>query len=108
LGERGARVSGGEKQRIGIARALFTNPKLIVLDEATSALDGESEDKISLALQSLRGSKTLILVAHRLSTVRNADLVIYLDRGRILAIGTFEDVRQSVPDFDHQANLMGI
>jgi ABC-type multidrug transport system fused ATPase/permease subunit len=108
LGERGARVSGGEKQRIGIARALFTNPKLIVLDEATSALDGESEDKISLALQSLRGSKTLILVAHRLSTVRNADLVIYLDHGRILAIGTFEDVRQSVPDFDHQANLMGI
>jgi ABC-type multidrug transport system fused ATPase/permease subunit len=108
LGERGARVSGGEKQRIGIARALFTNPKLLVLDEATSALDGANEEKISLALQGLRGTKTLILVAHRLSTVRSADLVIYLDHGQILAMGTFEEVRQSVPDFDHQANLMGI
>lgn len=108
LGERGSRVSGGEKQRIGIARALFTNPKLLVLDEATSALDGANEEKISLALHGLRGTKTLILVAHRLSTVRSADLVIYLDHGQILAMGTFEEVRKSVPDFDHQANLMGI
>ncbi len=108
VGERGTRMSGGQRQRLGIARALFTKPKLLVLDEATSALDGETEAAISKAVQDLRGSVTVIMIAHRLSTVRNADLVIYMDRGQIKSIGTFEEVRVAVPDFDRQAKLMGL
>ena len=108
VGERGTRMSGGQRQRLGIARALFTKPKLLVLDEATSALDGETEAAISKAVQDLRGSVTVIMIAHRLSTVRNADLVVYMDRGQIKSIGTFEEVRAAVPDFDRQAKLMGL
>lgn len=106
--ERGGNLSGGQKQRIGIARALYTNPRLIILDEATSALDVSTESEISDALLELKGNVTLVLVAHRLSTVRNADLVIYLDSGRILAKGSFEEVRLQVPQFDKQANLLGL
>jgi ATP-binding cassette, subfamily B, bacterial PglK len=108
VGERGTRMSGGQRQRLGIARALFTKPKLLVLDEATSALDGETEAAISKAVQDLRGSVTVIMIAHRLSTVRNADSVVYMDKGQIKSIGTFEEVRTSVPDFDRQAKLMGL
>jgi len=108
VGERGTRMSGGQRQRLGIARALFTKPKLLVLDEATSALDGETEAAISKAIQDLRGSVTVIMIAHRLSTVRNADSVIYMDKGQIKSIGTFEQVRAAVPDFDRQAKLMGL
>jgi ABC-type multidrug transport system fused ATPase/permease subunit len=108
LGERGAKISGGQRQRIGIARALFTKPKLLVLDEATSALDGGTEESISNDIQNLKGSTTVVLIAHRLSTVRDADLVLYIDNGKIVARGTFEEVRNSVPDFDRQAKLMGL
>ncbi len=108
VGDSGARLSGGQRQRLGIARSLITNPKLIVLDEATSALDSESENFISESLRTLRGSVTIVLIAHRLSTVRDADQVIYLDQGRVLANGGFENVRQLVPDFDRQAKLMGL
>ncbi len=108
LGERGAKISGGQRQRIGIARALFTKPKLLVLDEATSALDGGTEESISTDIQKLKGSTTVVLIAHRLSTVRDADLVLYMDNGEIVASGTFEEVRNAVPDFDRQAKLMGL
>ena len=108
LGERGAKISGGQRQRIGIARALFTKPKLLVLDEATSALDGGTEESISTDIQRLKGSTTVVLIAHRLSTVRDADLVLYMDKGEIVARGTFEEVRSAVPDFDRQAKLMGL
>lgn len=108
LGERGAKISGGQRQRLGIARAMFTQPKLLVLDEATSALDGQTEADISDAIQGLKGSVTVVMIAHRLSTVRNADQVIYMDRGKILARGTFDEVRSAVPDFDSQAKLMGL
>jgi ABC-type multidrug transport system fused ATPase/permease subunit len=108
LGERGAKISGGQRQRIGIARALFTKPKLLVLDEATSSLDGGTEESISADIQKLKGSTTVILIAHRLSTVRDADLVLYMDKGEIVARGTFEEVRNAVPDFDRQAKLMGL
>jgi ABC-type multidrug transport system fused ATPase/permease subunit len=108
VGERVTRMSGGQRQRLGIARALFTKPKLLVLDEATSALDGETEAAISQAIQNLRGNVTVIMIAHRLSTVRNADSVIYMDKGKVIAIGTFEEVRAKVPDFDRQAKLMGL
>jgi ABC-type multidrug transport system fused ATPase/permease subunit len=108
LGERGAKISGGQRQRIGIARALFTKPKLLVLDEATSALDGGTEENISSDIQKLKGSTTVVLIAHRLSTVRDADLVLYMDKGEIVARGTFDEVRNAVPDFDRQAKLMGL
>ena len=108
VGERGAKVSGGQRQRLGIARALFTKPKLLVLDEATSALDAETESNVSLAISSLRGNTTVVMIAHRLATVRNADLVVYLDQGQALAQGTFDEVRAAVPDFDRQAQLLGL
>ena len=108
VGERGTKISGGQRQRLGIARAMFTKPALLVLDEATSALDGETELQVSDAIRNLRGSTTVILIAHRLSTVRDADKVVYMAEGRIVAAGTFEEVRTQVPDFDRQAVLMGL
>ena len=108
VGDRGSQLSGGQRQRLGIARALFTSPKLLVLDEATSALDGETEAKIADSLIRIKGDTTVILIAHRLSTVRNSDKVIYLEHGEIRASGTFDEVRNAVPAFDNQANLMGL
>ena len=108
VGERGAKISGGQRQRLGIARAMFTRPHLLVLDEATSSLDGETEASITDAIHELRGSTTVVLIAHRLSTVRDADVVIYLSKGSIMAMGTFDEVRSSLPDFDRQAKLMGL
>jgi ABC-type multidrug transport system fused ATPase/permease subunit len=108
VGERGGNLSGGQRQRVGIARAMFTKPKLLVLDEATSSLDGQTESEISEAIQGLKGRVTLILIAHRLSTVMKADQIIYLEAGRIRAQGTFDQVRAAVPDFDKQAKLMGL
>ena len=108
VGESGARISGGQRQRLGIARAMITQPQILVLDEATSSLDGETESAISSAIQGLRGLTTVVMIAHRLSTVRNSDLVVYLDKGEILAQGTFEDVRRAVPNFNEQAKLMGL
>lgn len=108
VGESGAKLSGGQRQRLGIARALYTNPKLLVLDEATSALDGETELLVSDSIQKLKGRVTLVLIAHRLSTVRNADIVIYMQSGQVQAAGTFDEVRKQIPNFDHQAHLMGL
>ena len=108
VGERGAKISGGQRQRLGIARAMFTRPHLLVLDEATSSLDGETEASISDAIHGLRGSTTVVLIAHRLSTVRDADIVVYLADGKIKTMGTFNEVRKAVPDFDRQAKLMGL
>ncbi len=108
VGEKGSKVSGGQRQRLGIARAVFTNPKLLVLDEATSSLDGETESNISDSIQALKGQVTVVMIAHRLSTVRNADQVIYMNQGQVISSGKFEAVRKEVPDFDHQAQLMGL
>lgn len=108
VGERGAKISGGQRQRLGIARAMFTQPLLLVLDEATSSLDAETEASISEAIQALRGSTTVVMIAHRLSTVRNADIVVYLCEGKVKAIGTFDEIRMLIPNFDRQANLMGL
>jgi ATP-binding cassette subfamily C protein len=108
IGDSGIILSGGQRQRLGIARALFTNPKLLVLDEATSALDAETEEMISRALTELKGETSLVIVAHRLSTVRSADLVIYMEQGEVKAAGTFTEVRTAVPNFDKQAKLMGL
>ena len=108
LGERSIKLSGGERQRLSIARALLTQPKLLVMDEATSSLDSDTEAKVSGAIQELHGKVTLIVVAHRLSTVRMADRIIYLEHGQIVAEGTFEELRATVPNFDAQAALMGL
>jgi ABC-type multidrug transport system fused ATPase/permease subunit len=108
LGEWGTRISGGQRQRIGIARALFTNPKLLVLDEATSALDGETESGISTQILKMKGQMTVVLIAHRLSTVIDADRIYYVDAGEIKAEGSFKEVRSAVPEFDRQAKLMGL
>jgi ABC-type multidrug transport system fused ATPase/permease subunit len=108
VGDRGTLLSGGQRQRLGIARALLTNPKLIVLDEATSALDGQTEADLSEAINQLKNNATIVIVAHRLSTVRAADQVIYLEAGKIRAKGTFDEVRKLIPDFEKQAQLMGL
>jgi ABC-type multidrug transport system fused ATPase/permease subunit len=108
VGEHGAKLSGGQRQRLGIARAMFTKPRLLVLDEATSSLDGETEANIADAIRKFKGEVTVIMIAHRLSTVRTADNIVYLERGRIAAQGTFAQVRAKVPDFDRQAQLMGL
>jgi ABC-type multidrug transport system fused ATPase/permease subunit len=108
VGERGGNLSGGQRQRVGIARAMFTKPQLLVLDEATSSLDGQTESEISDAIQGLKGKVTLILIAHRLSTVKKADRIVYLEAGRIIAQGTFDEVRTAVPNFNIQAQLMGL
>ena len=108
VGEAGVRLSGGQRQRLGIARALYSKPKLIVLDEATSALDAETEAAITQTLRDLEGEVTMVIVAHRLSTVQHADSVTYLDRGMIIAQGTFSEVRTQVPALERQAHLMGL
>jgi len=108
VGERGSKLSGGQRQRLGIARALYSQPKLLILDEATSALDGKTEFEISDSFQTLKGKTTVIIIAHRLSTIRNVDKVHYIDGGRLVASGSFEKVRELVPDFDIQAKMMGL
>jgi len=108
VGDRGTKLSGGQRQRLGIARAMLTKPKLLVLDEATSSLDGQVELEITETLAMLDGDVTRITIAHRLSTIRDADLVIYLSDDHKNTIGTFEEVRNEVPDFDSQATIMGL
>jgi ABC-type multidrug transport system fused ATPase/permease subunit len=108
VGMMGSELSGGEKQRIGLARALYLKPKLLVLDEATSALDASTENVISQTLKNKVFNRTTIVIAHRLATVKECDLLIYLEKGKILATGTFDEVRKAIPDFDSQASLMGL
>lgn len=108
IGDDGGKLSGGQRQRIGIARALLTNPKILVMDEATSSLDAQTEDNIAKAINRVKENCLVIVVAHRLATVRRADLVIYLENGRVKAQGSFDEVRKLVPDFDSQAQLMGL
>ena len=105
VGERGTRLSGGQRQRVGIARALFRDPALLVLDEATSALDNEPERRITSTIEALHGQVTVVIVAHRLSTVRRCDQVAFLEGGRIEAIGTFDEVRTAHAKFAHLVEL---
>lgn len=108
VGERGGKLSGGQKQRIGLARALFTRPKLLVLDEATSSLDATTEKKLTNYLLSLKGTLTMIVIAHRLSTVKDADRIIYINKGHIQGEGTFDELRSTIKEFDDQAKAMGL
>ena len=108
IGDQGNKLSGGEKQRLGIARAIVTNPKLLVIDEGTSALDSETEFDITNAIAELKKDATIILIAHRLSSTRLMNKLIYLDSGEIIAHGSFDEVRAKVPEFDKQSRLMGL
>jgi ATP-binding cassette subfamily C protein len=95
VGERGVRVSGGQRQRIAIARALYTRPRVIVFDEGTSALDTNTEAELMAALQRLRSDHTIMLVAHRLSTVRTCDRIVVMEEGRVVGLADFEELRSS-------------
>jgi len=108
VGERGLQLSGGQRQRLGIARALYTGPRLLVLDEATSALDPETEHAITHMLENFDGSVTTIVIAHRLSTVRNADTIAYFEAGRLAATGTFTEMLHESENFARQARLSGL
>ena len=106
LGKNVDSLSGGQVQRLGLARALYTNPKLIVLDEATSALDAEAEASISESIRNIGKDTTVIVIAHRLSTVQRADAVHVVDNGRLVASGTFKELRKSVPMIQEYVRLM--
>ena len=92
LGENGTKFSGGQRQRAGIARALYSSPAFLIMDEATSALDGETEREISAAINELAGERTLLVIAHRISTIRNCDTVVLMHDGRIVDIGTYDEL----------------
>ena len=109
IGERGVRLSGGEKQRLSLARALLRNPRVLVLDEATSALDSENEERIFSAIQRLHGEMTIVIITHRLSTIRNADVVHVLDEGSLVSSGTWDDLLASPqPRFRELARAQGL
>jgi ATP-binding cassette, subfamily B, bacterial PglK len=104
IGERGARLSGGQRQRLGIARALYRQPSVLVLDEATSALDQATEESVMQAMDGLRGAKTIIVIAHRLSTVQRCDRVLFLARGELIASGTYQSLLAECEAFRIMAN----
>jgi ATP-binding cassette, subfamily B, bacterial PglK len=103
IGERGIRLSGGQRQRLGIARALYKKSSVLILDEATSALDNVTENNVMTAISDLSRDLTIILIAHRLTTVQNCDLIVELDQGRVVAQGTYEELMLGSPSFQLMA-----
>jgi ABC-type multidrug transport system fused ATPase/permease subunit len=108
IGERGVRLSGGERQRLGVARALYRQPSLLILDEATSSVDASTEHELTSVLNGLRGRVTTVIIAHRLATIRDADLVVLLADGSVRARGSFADVAAADPAFARAATLQGL
>ena len=106
VGERGVRLSGGQRQRIGIARALYHDPTVLVLDEATSSLDGITENAIMDAINNLSHEKTIIMIAHRLSTVMECDIIHFMSNGKIIESGTYQQLIESNEEFKRMANLL--
>jgi ATP-binding cassette subfamily C protein len=105
VGEQGVRLSGGQRQRVGIARALYRDPEVLVFDEATSSLDSETEHEINTAIERLSGKKTLIIIAHRLSTVRQCRHLAFLDKGRVSDMGTFDELTGRNDTFRNMVEL---
>ena len=105
LGEQGSRLSGGQLQRVGIARALYRDPEILILDEATSSLDAETEHEINNAIERLAGQKTLIIIAHRLSTVRKCNTLAFLKNGRLVGTGSFENLNKENEEFRRLVEL---
>ncbi len=108
IGDRGVRMSGGQRQRLALARALARNPKLLILDEATSSLDAESELQVQSAIESLSDSMTILIIAHRLSTIRNADKIYVLESGQVVESGSYEGLMQSKGRFYELYNLQAV
>lgn len=108
VGDRGLALSGGQRQRLGVARALYDDPLVLVMDEATSALDTSTEAAVTAAIRELSGEISVIVVAHRLATIRHSEQVCFLRDGRLVASGTFAEVVAAVPDFAEQAALAGL
>jgi ATP-binding cassette subfamily C protein len=108
LGKYQEGFSGGQVQRLGLARALYSKPGLLVMDEATSALDAVSESEISKALEKMRGSVTVVLIAHRLNTVQHADKVFLIESGRVVDSGTFQELVTRNPSVERLVNLMRV
>ena len=108
ISDAGKNLSGGQRQRLGIARAILTKPKIVIFDEATSALDAETENRVSESILKLTGECTVIFIAHRLSVVMSADIIYFIDKGKVINQGTFEELRSINADFNNQANFMGI
>ena len=107
MGERGENLSGGQRQRVAIARALFKDAPILVLDEATSSLDSKSERQVQEALDHLMEGRTSLVIAHRLSTVRHADRIVVLERGRITAEGRHEELLAASPIYAYLVELQG-
>jgi ATP-binding cassette subfamily C protein len=103
IGERGVRFSGGQRQRIGIARALYYDPQVVIMDEATAALDNETEWAFMEALESFSGKKTIILIAHRLTTVKSSDQIHFLQNGHLLGSGSYQNLLKSCVEFEEMA-----
>jgi len=103
LGENGTRLSGGQRQRVGIARALYHDPKVLVMDEATSALDNITEKDITKAIEALKGERTIIVIAHRLTTVMNCNKLYLMEEGKIIEEGTYSELIDSNAQFREMA-----
>jgi subfamily B ATP-binding cassette protein MsbA len=105
IGEKGVKLSGGQRQRLAIARAIMKNPPILILDEATSALDTESERLVQQALETLMADRTVLVIAHRLSTVTNADKIIVLDKGEIKEMGTHNELMEKEEYYSNLYNI---
>jgi len=103
VGERGVKLSGGQSQRIGIARALYHEAEILVFDEATSSLDGISERRVMDAIHEFGGQKTIIMIAHRIKTVQNCNKIFYIDKGRVVDQGTYKELIERNDDFKNMA-----
>ena len=105
VGERGTKLSGGERQRLGIARALYKDPTILVLDEATSSLDYETENEIVNSIVNIKGKQTIIIVAHRLSTVQICNRVLLMENGKIKDVGDLNKLLKKYPEINSSAKI---